>query len=321
MGQFHILVLLLATVALSSSNVLPIFEKQLNKESYDFDGRYNDNIRSNRYQTKNALNEIYKFYVTKENNPTRDKLQFMFTDPDNNRDTDIINIFNKNDNYNGEGFRKEQWHNYPRQLDRLHQMYEQSEEKRNYEADLTKEQYSEEIAPDKNDINDVTNEFPLLSNTETNNIYDIVMAANPLLTLKIRLACLTDNVDHTNNYCFNLITSELKSSYQSKDDKNEHELKDKNPILNVMKVKREDISNTQNSELTEDALNENKTVNKRIFSLWSRLQNLSPKAHELQHRRHLHAYYGLSDSDSSGILTAETRATLMRPPGSPLRWG
>lgn len=65
-----------------------------------------------------------------------------------------------------------------------------------------------------------------------------------------------------------------------------------------------------------------RAVHKRIFSLWSRLQSLNHKGHELQHRRHLHAFYGLPDSDGGGgTLTAQTRATLMRPPGSPLRWG
>lgn len=68
----------------------------------------------------------------------------------------------------------------------------------------------------------------------------------------------------------------------------------------------------------------NRKVRKRIFSLWSRLQSLNHKGHELQHRRHLYALYGHPDSEgagSGGALTAETRATFMRPPGSPLRWG
>lgn len=73
--------------------------------------------------------------------------------------------------------------------------------------------------------------------------------------------------------------------------------------------------------LAENPLTNNKSVEKRIFSLWSRLQGLSPKGHELHHRRHLHAFYGMPDSESGGTLTAETRATFMRPPGSPLRWG
>ncbi|XP_075987020.1 uncharacterized protein LOC142983814 [Anticarsia gemmatalis] len=319
MGQSLIPVLLLATVALSSSNVLPMSVNQLNRETLGLDSQYNDNIFSNRYQTRNVLDEIYKLYVGRDNKPALSKLQAMYADPDNNRDDDILSIFNKNDNYNGEGFRKEQWHNYPRQLDRLHQSYEQNNEKRNFEPDPSKERYPDEVAPDDNDINDVTNEFHEDANTGTNNVYDAVISANPLLILKIRLACLNKDFENANANYANLLTSELDSNNLREDEKNDR-FRNDNPAVNVIKVKREGISSTQDNQLPENS-SENKAVSKRIFSLWSRLQSLNHKGHELQHRRHLHAFYGLPDSDGGGTLTAETRATLMRPPGSPLRWG
>lgn len=61
---------------------------------------------------------------------------------------------------------------------------------------------------------------------------------------------------------------------------------------------------------------------RRMFSMWSRLQSLNPKGHELHHRRHMHAYYIQSAADSnSGIVNAVVPRTPSRPPGSPLRWG
>ncbi|CAB3236988.1 unnamed protein product [Arctia plantaginis] len=315
MAQCFIPVLLLATVALSSSNVLPMTMNHISKESLALNGQYNDNIFSNRYQTRNVLNEIYKLY---ENKPTMSKLQLTFADPDNNGE-DILSIFNKNDNYNGEGFRKEQWHNYPRQLDRLHQTKEYNNEKRNFEPDPSKEQYTEEIAPGDHNVNDITNEYHLDTNTDTNDVYEAVIAANPLLILKIRLACLNKDVENANTHYANLLSSELEFNNMKDDELNAH-IRNDNPAMNVIKVKREDVFSTQGGK-SDNASTENKVVNKRIFSLWSRLQSLNHKGHELQHRRHLHAFYGLPDSDGGGTLTAETRATFLRPPGSPLRWG
>lgn len=248
MGQSLIPVLLLATVALSSSNVLPISTNQLNRESLGLDSQYNDNIFSNRYQTRNVLDELYKLYVGQQNKPTLNKLQLMYADPDNNRDDDILNIFNKNDNYNGEGFRKEQWHNYPRQLDRLHQLYGQNNEKRNFDTDLSKERYTEEIAPDNRHVNDIANEFHLDSNTGTNKVYDTEIAANPLLILKIRLACLNKDVDNANPLYTNVMMSGLEFSNQREEEKNER-FRDENPAVNVIKVKREGVSSTQDNEL------------------------------------------------------------------------
>ncbi|KAJ8734659.1 hypothetical protein PYW08_013909 [Mythimna loreyi] len=317
MRQYIVPVLLLTIVALSSSNVLPMSVNDLNREQLSFDSQHNDNTFSDRYQTRNVIDEIYKLYVAHDDKPGSNKLQLKYADADNNQNDDIFNIISKDDNYNGEGFRKEQWHNYPRQLDRLHQLYEHNTDKRNFDPDPNKE-YTEEVAPDNQEVNDKPNEIYLDSNTATDNVYDAVMAAtNPLLILKMRLASLNKDIDNANAQYANLINLRLGSNNLREDEKNE--FRNENPEVNVMKVKREGVASTQ-TDLSENRT-QNKAVNKRIFSLWSRLQSLNHKGHELQHRRHLHAFYGLPDSDGGGALTAETRATLMRPPGSPLRWG
>lgn len=258
MARCFIPVLLLATVALSSSNVLPMNMNHINKESLALEGQYNDNIFSNRYQTRNVLDDIYKLY---ENKPTMSKLKATFADPDNNGD-DILSIFNKNDNYNGEGFRKEQWHNYPRQLDRLHQIKENNNDKKNFDPDPNKEQYDEEIVPDDPNMNDITNEYHLDTNTDTNNVYEAVIAANPLLILKIRLANLNKDEDANTNYA-NLLNSGLESN-NLKDDELTADFSNDNPAMNVIKVKRENVFSTQGGNSGES------TKKKDLLSL---LQN------------------------------------------------
>lgn len=86
-------------------------------------------------------------------------------------------------------------------------------------------------------------------------------------------------------------------------------------------MKRTKLSSTVCICLAGNSSGRKKAVKKRLFSLWSRLQSLSHRGHELHHRRHLHAFYGLPDNKGNGIVTAQTRATFVRPPGSPLRWG
>ncbi|KAF9416688.1 hypothetical protein HW555_006001 [Spodoptera exigua] len=315
MGQYIVPVLLLAIVALSSSNgnVLPISINDFNREQLGYDSQ-NDNIFSDRYERRNVLDQIYKMYVAQENKAgSINDLQPKYADVDNNQNDDIFNILSKNDNYNGEGFRKEQWHNYPRQLDRLHNFYGRDTDKRNFDPDPNKERYTEEVAPDR------TNEIYLDSKPATNNVYDAVVAApNPLLILEMRLACLNKDIGNANAQFGNLIDAGLETNMRE-DYKNE--FRNENPEVSVIKVKREGVTSSQSNESTDENQTQNKAVNKRIFSLWSRLQSLNHKGHELQHRRHLHSFTGHLDSDGGGALTAETRATFLRPPGSPLRWG
>lgn len=221
----------------------------LNREQPSFDSQHNDNTFSDRYQARNILDEIYKVYVAHDTKPGFNKWQLKYADTDNKQNVDIFNIISKDDNYNGEGFRKEQWHNYPRQLDRLHQLYEQNTDKRNFDPDPNKE-YTEEVAPENQDVNDRTNEIYLDSNPGMNNVYDAVIAAtNPLLILKMRLASLNKDIDNANAQYANLINSGLESNNLREDEK--YEFRNENPEVNVIKVKREGVPNTQ-SELTDE---------------------------------------------------------------------
>lgn len=252
-----------------------------------------------------------------------------YINTDNNNVFKTLNgaISKDNENYNGKGFRKEQWHNYPRQLDRLQKfLYER--DKRDDEKEINFE-YGPEPTADYNvneiypeyrdsDSNEIgTNEILLPSNDDdTRDIYDtVVTSSNPLLILKIRLACLSNTLD----------TKLLKDRTATEDKPNIVPLlghvDHKNPDEKL--TKKENDWNSIQQSYFGDKRNVFKSLpsKKRIFSIWSRLQSLNPKGHELHHRRYLHAYYGgLPNADGGGAMSAETRA-MSRPPGSPLRWG
>ncbi|KAM3966597.1 uncharacterized protein ACR2FA_012132 [Aphomia sociella] len=331
MRQSLVPVILLAIVALSSSNILPIMSINELKTELGMNSQ-NDNTFSNKFQNRNILNDIYyKVSIGTTNDDLFPKIrklpELKFAEWDNNRAVnDLNNILKNGNSYNGEGFRKEQWHNYPRQLDRLHKyLYDDNiTVKRSPNPDDTADytnEYVPKILDRNNDLS--TNEFLVYSNNDdTPNIYDAAVATtNPFLILKIRLACLSNKLE--NNDVTKVAGAILSEDVSSIDNKEEEKLytNEVNPSFEAVKVKREDMSGSQKKELTDNALNGKRSVKKRIFSLWSRLQSLNPKGHELQHRRHLHTFYGLPNSDGGGIISAETRATLMRPPGSPLRWG
>ncbi|CAG9783144.1 unnamed protein product [Diatraea saccharalis] len=312
-------VLLLATVAFSSSNVLPVLSiNQLESEPVGLKGQLNDNILSNRNEPRNILNDI--FYTISIATPLDKKQQneLQYMDINNNTPDDESYIFNREGAYNGEGFRKEQWHNYPRQLDRLHEyLYEHhNTDKRNPDPGGPYD-YNDDTAQINLDNELKTNEFHL--STKDENGYETA-AISPFLIFKIHLACLNNKLKNTNaNSAPHFSLSEPE--YIPNDKKEMYE-NDKNPEVSVTKVKREEESGLQNVDIPGNSITKNRAVKKRIFSLWSRLQSFNHKGHELQHRRHLHAFYGLPEGDGGGgVLTAETRATFMRPPGSPLRWG
>ncbi|XP_063634583.1 uncharacterized protein LOC134805203 [Cydia splendana] len=86
--------------------------------------------------------------------------------------------------------------------------------------------------------------------------------------------------------------------------------------------KRFETEETGEKEIPDLVINERQTgeVQKKLFSFWSRLQALSHKGRQLPTRRHTFAFYG-PDGTRDGPLTAETRASHLRPPGQPLRWG
>ncbi|KAF9795351.1 hypothetical protein SFRURICE_004723 [Spodoptera frugiperda] len=150
------------------------------------------------------------------------------------------------------------------------------------------------------DLNVLTNEIYIDSKPATNNVYDAVVAApNPLLILEMRLACLNKDIGNANAQYANLIDGGLETNVRE-DDKNE--FRNENPEVSVIKVKREGVTSSQSNESTDNQT-QNKAVNKRIFSLWSRLQSLNHKGHELvAHRRHLHSFTGLLFKRRSTII-------------------
>ncbi|XP_063837172.1 uncharacterized protein LOC135086317 [Ostrinia nubilalis] len=322
-------VLLLTTVALSSSNVLPLVSiNKIDAEQLGLGSQQDDNIFSFRNHPRNILNDIfYTVSIATSQNGRQNKVQKLpqLQYVDNNQINDEPIKSNKKDKYNGEGYRKEQWHNYPRQLDRLHKyLYEHhNADKRNPDPDdpYATDDYAD--GPVQKNSNEVkANEMQTNNNDDLQNEYDAVVAvANPFLIFKIRLACLNSNLKDNNvNKYSEIAASDPEYIPGNRDEENyiENEI---NPQNSVTKVKREEMA-PQITQVSESNMTKNRAVKKRIFSLWSRLQSFNHKGHELQHRRHLHAFYGLPDGgDTGGVLTAETRATFLRPPGSPLRWG
>lgn len=236
-------VLLLATAALSSSNVLPLLSiNKLETEPLGLDRQQSDNIFSNRYQPRNILNDIfYTVSIATSPNDREHKLQLplQFVDVDNKVEDDS-NASNNKEKYNGEGFRKEQWHNYPRQLDRLHKyLYEHhNADKRNPDPDDPNASidYTEDPLLENADDGKV-NEVRVDANDEPGNGYDTVVAVtNPFLIFKIRLACLSNKMKNDNIDKYSeLMASEPEYVPGNRDDEKI------NPQTSVSKVKREEI--------------------------------------------------------------------------------
>lgn len=112
-------------------------------------------------------------------------------------------------NYDGKGFRKVQWHNYPRQLDRLqrflfkrHKPLEDGNE-RNPEL-INNGMMNDIVSYNDKDLSGVrTDEVIILNSNRGEQIYDAVVAStDPLLILKLRLACLSSALvnDNTKEY-------------------------------------------------------------------------------------------------------------------------
>ncbi|XP_050359712.1 uncharacterized protein LOC126779607 [Nymphalis io] len=308
-------VVLLTTITFSSSNVLPILS--INKLDSDslLEDQDSDNTLNNNRHTDNP-NVFYKVFIgtTKDNLPKKSQMaRLKYLDNDNNQERKIFNgVMDNEINYDDEGFRKEQWHNYPRQLDRLNKnlLLDKQLQKALNNDDLEKLKRTDDSRNLYHSISD-----DIYDNFDTNVI------AGPLFILKIKLAYLTDNIKNApvNKYLYTDFLP-LESTTGTDNDKTKDDALFENDDKPVVKVKRKEKLNSDDLSFLENSSNENKSVKKRIFSLWSRLQSLSHRGHELHHRRHLYAFYGLPE-DGGGALTAETRATLMRPPGSPLRWG
>lgn len=234
-------VLLLAAVALSSSNVLPMMSTNQLESEIAIVGQQNDNIFSSRFNPRDIQNK--EFYTLPFGSPQRNILlrQIEQFNKNNNQAEEITNdMVDNDDNYDSEGFRKEQWHNYPRQLDRLQKFLFASHkpDKRTPETDDLDNPEGDDSTVSSNQIDDVsTNEYFLHSEGK-HNIYDAVVAAtNPFLILKIHLACLNKGVKHSLNKDNELIQVEPKIVSENNID---DERLFSNEINPVAKVKRED---------------------------------------------------------------------------------
>ncbi|XP_023951135.2 uncharacterized protein LOC112055309 [Bicyclus anynana] len=298
-------IVFVTTITLCSSNVLPILSiNKLDTEPL-LDDQDTDNTFNNKYTNVNP-NIFYKVFIEtpKDNTPKKPQIsRSKYLDNDNNQDAKILNGKIDNEDSDDEGFRKEQWHNYPRQLDRLN---------RNVNEEFDK------ILLDTKDLErlkGIDDNTPPFTDDEIGTYGDDTFDG-PLLILKIRLAYLKDDIKNvdTNKFTY----SDLVPLNSKTDNTREENVLNANDIEPLIKVKRK--GHSQDITFLESPTNDKKAVRKRIFSLWSRLQSLSHRGHELHHRRHLYALYGLPE-DGGGTLTAETRGTMMRPPGSPLRWG
>ncbi|XP_037964381.2 uncharacterized protein LOC105386169 [Plutella xylostella] len=303
--------LLLAAVALSSSALLVQEQQPL---------RIYDNIR-NRIDSRNIFYTIFckEAIGTVRTREVLKLCRFLESkelERDNNERMRVLVARDDGEGASPGGHRQEQWHNYPRRLDRLQpvpfERHKPAHRKRT--PDPEDRDLTDEVVPEY--INDLTKER--LAKQNLNKIYDAILAsADPLLLLDIRLAGLIDrNSNLTKNPEFMMDDTRYP---QYTDDQDELLSEEINPVIEVVRVNSDDIPNILESETLDSPA---EVPAKRMFSLWSRLQGLAhERGHQLHHRRHLHTFMHPDLRDLGDLtLTAETRA-FMRPPGSPLRWG
>lgn len=235
-------ILILTTVALSSSDVLPILFNKDYTQSYNIDN-HDDDTFSNRHPHRDT-----NMYYNKI--PSQDYLAVPIKEinaiyPDNNNQDvkDVSDNTNKEQNYDDEGFRKEQWHNYPRQLDRLHNYKE-------VRADEVKSANPESI----NDFDDLTTDQIIFDTGDGNrNIYDTIVAANnPFLILKVQLSYLRDNKDMSEYPSF---PTNFEDNEERKDNDYTKAVSSViEPVANVVKVKREKPIRNHDNEVSEGEL-------------------------------------------------------------------
>ncbi|CAF4781181.1 unnamed protein product [Pieris macdunnoughi] len=284
MQQSLLPLLLLTIIAVCSTNELP-FSTRLELEKI-FEEQDNDN--TDKLENIEAI--MFKQQSTK---PIKSKIY--------EEEKDLDNLKEYND------YRKDL---DPRYSESIDQFRTRKNEGRHRPKEIIK----------RDTTRDAIKKIKLIEDSLKN--YDEVVTISPLLILKIRLSYLTDNIENMKPTMYHYsIPVPLDIKTQTKEGELNKILQDEISYLNDVKSDEDD-----DDEIEEESKsNKNKkVVKKRIFSLWSRLQGLH-RGHELHHRRHLHAFYGLPDDGGGGggdsTLTAETRATFLRPPGSPLRWG
>ncbi|GBP41721.1 hypothetical protein EVAR_33712_1 [Eumeta japonica] len=325
--MFHIfdLFVLFLVAALSSTTVV---------QPSPIQGPQYDNI----YVRNEDNNKLFKTVVCQEKDGPHCK--FLAISDNLNTDNNLPEIdilrddfIDKEDNYNGEGFRQEQWHNYPRQLDRLQEFPYERHKLRigidNTNRDNDSENEYNFIAQDEQNA---PNEIFTDTDMDLYSVYGkVMMPIDPFFVLKIKLSSLSQSLADESN------TRARADREANPDNGNEgflenfmnEDTKELSSEMQSVGPTKQDMLSFKGTDMEpywqEDAKvkrTESVPVKKRLFSLWSRLQSMAPRGHELHHRRHLHAFMQLpaGGTDAGGTLTAEARA-VMRPPGSPLRWG
>ncbi|XP_038209404.1 uncharacterized protein LOC119830448 [Zerene cesonia] len=301
--------LLLAIVAVCSTNEIPMINR-LELENF-LENQDNDNTLNNRLQNRDTKKIFFKRLLNRLPILKPEISNLIYENKEDNGDSHILHNHN-NKEYILDDYLTQELQEYPKQTKGRMPQFDRNLEiiGKSYQNHNVNEIDQHTSVGDYEKILDDDLKF-----FDDNKKFT---PTSPLLILKIRLSYLANDINPKDNTYTELIP--LHSEVKSKDD----EAYDKmlqNDIESAVKVKREEAENINEAETDSD---KNKKIKKRIFSLWSRLQGLH-RGHELHHRRHLHAFYGLPDDGGGGgdggALTAETRATFLRPPGSPLRWG
>lgn len=245
MQKLLVPILVLTAVALSSSNVVPVMTMhQLNAVPIGYNYQENDNTFSSKHHNRNKQNAIL-FNVDVE--PEIDKISANYVD-----NSDDFSM-NNDDNYDVKGFRKEQWHNNPRQLDRLNRyLYQhQSTDKRNLDPD---EPESDSVASNYRNqevFDDTLNDYDPENEPDTRTTnHEAEMAAaviNPLLIFRIHLACYNNNKAAKPT---RLETDDLDNERLQNFNNNENSFSNEvNPGPNQIKVKREDKINSEGNDI------------------------------------------------------------------------
>lgn len=231
--QYLLPLVLLTTITLSSSNVLPILINKVDSDSL-LDDQDSDNTFNNR-QTRINPNIFYKVFIgtSKDNLPKKSQIsRLKYLENDNNPDRRTFNgLIENEDNYDDEGFRKEQWHNYPRQLDRLHKnvyIYKILEKI----LDTDDLERPKRVDKTRHDVYQYSSD-DILGNFGP----DVITV--PLLILKIRLAYLTDNLkNHDSNKYIYTHSDPLDLTSENDEMTSEENALLENDDKSVVKIKR-----------------------------------------------------------------------------------
>ncbi|KAI8429690.1 hypothetical protein MSG28_000258 [Choristoneura fumiferana] len=318
MRRVIIPMLLLTAAALTNGVVLPLLRPLEASPSPSSLENENNHI------TQNAQTEceILKIFFCKNadwmNVNNQLKTWKMFGDPTDNNpegiDYNDYMIHGVSDDY---GSQKDPWIRFPRPFDRLQKALQN-----NY-YDFLKDN-----AKEKSGKFGYFKKYPPLQsvNTEqlqnqdipiTNNEAVYATYVDPFDFFKFRLNRQYKNMAYQHLYYDNPSTEvDLGKPEERKN-------WDNSPLVEDVTVKRDGDSGPGQKEIPDNLVfneDQKSAEQKKLFSFWSRLQSMSQKGRKLPTRRYAFVYYG-PDGVRDGPLTAEIRASHLRPPGQPLRWG